>query len=303
MAYTIVETPNAKYLLVFGKHSIENLPPALNFDALVIEGTTEGTPKSAMNEPKDPHYLINNAVAKGKEIWLVDPNHNEETLRKYRQTLRENTPTKVKGRITTIGNLLSLGSAFSYLGIKAKSKNPIPRRQAVKTILTALALGLIPQVPSKLAKKVIDGPKINDGEIKNDLFWDLFARAQEKIYGKEMILIRNAIVAEKSEFFLAPRLREKLGRKPVIAMNWGAGHYGIKGLLKNSKKRNKILRKNKLEKYSTNDYWKSYRIHTDSKGHIIKVEEFKNTINLKKNPKRKPQISRRQFFKSFRRKV
>ena len=67
------------------------------------------------------------------------------------------------------------------------------------------------------------------------------SKINELTAGKGMTVVRNAISAEKTETFIAPRLRQQLGRKPVIVMVWGKAHYGVKSMLKNPEKRKRIL--------------------------------------------------------------
>src|SRR3989338_2189186 len=53
---------------------------------------------------------------------------------------------------------------------------------------------------------------------------------------------RNAVWARKLEEYIAPYLREKLGRKPRIGLNIGIGHMGIEKDLKYASRRNFTLR-------------------------------------------------------------
>ncbi len=59
---------------------------------------------------------------------------------------------------------------------------------------------------------------------------------------KTYVHYRDALVAEKAETRVAPYLSRKLGRKPVIAIVYGAGHFGIARLLNKPSERRRILR-------------------------------------------------------------
>ncbi len=53
--------------------------------------------------------------------------------------------------------------------------------------------------------------------------------------------LRNAVCARKTEEFIAPQLKERLGRKPKIGIVYGALHAGIKLDLKHKKMRDFTL--------------------------------------------------------------
>ncbi len=53
--------------------------------------------------------------------------------------------------------------------------------------------------------------------------------------------LRNAITARKVEEFIVPELNKKIGRKPHIAIVYGAGHSGLKEDLQNPSLRNTYL--------------------------------------------------------------
>jgi len=53
--------------------------------------------------------------------------------------------------------------------------------------------------------------------------------------------LRNAISARKIEEFIAPELQESLGRKPCMALFYGAGHSGLKEDLQSQGLRDSVL--------------------------------------------------------------
>ena len=53
--------------------------------------------------------------------------------------------------------------------------------------------------------------------------------------------LRNAITARKVEEFIAPELKQKLGRKPNIVLVYGAGHSGLKEDVRHQELRNFYL--------------------------------------------------------------
>ncbi|MEW6295073.1 MAG: hypothetical protein AB1467_02115 [Candidatus Diapherotrites archaeon] len=71
MAWTTVETPNAKYVLIFSYHSMISEIPIIEYDALVLES---GGLASVKKIVKSRQYkkLINQATQNQKQIWLTD---------------------------------------------------------------------------------------------------------------------------------------------------------------------------------------------------------------------------------------
>ncbi|MBU2476441.1 hypothetical protein KKG83_03145 [Candidatus Micrarchaeota archaeon] len=314
MAWTIVETPNAKYILVFGAHDRRNIPPPAKFDALILETPIEHAFYSdylGYTPNLDRIDMINKAVAENKQIWLTDVNLTKKSHQDYEQKklkmpeIREKTVKK----IIAGSGLLSLISSLLY--VKKKVNNKMNRRKFIKKAAISVAILAVPPiVATPIANKIIYNLNINDGEIRVPILWDLTTQLDKILYGEEalkgIVTIRNAITAQKAEAFLAPKLKQELNRKPVIAMVWGAGHYEIKRLLKHPNERYRILKKNKLEDYVQKDYPKSYRVQFNEKGQITRTKEFKETLKIPETPKKRitrgsgnTKISRREFFRTM----
>ena len=289
MAWTVVETPNAKYVLMFSYHDMTLAVPPHKFDCLVFEGQGVETAAKGIagkrielsNTNIQYEKLYEEAIRKGKQIWITDADVTEKSLSKYQ-----------KGeQIVRYG---SIASWLAGLGIVAKqlhnTKTKKPTRR--KFLKTLTGIGLMSLGLPRILNSPILGLRSHNTEIKMGFLWDLNTRYYTELtYGKGVVEIRNAITAEKTETFLAPKLRQELGRKPVIAMAWGVGHYGVKRLLENPLLRKRILEKNNLEKYVKGDYSQSFKIHLDQNGRLVRVEEFTETMRRQKKKKAKPRRS------------
>lgn len=228
-----------------------------------------------------------------KEIWLTDVPLTEKSRRRLNAGINTNM---------TISSITALGSLATFITALTKlARKKITKRKFIK--LLALGAGLVSPITRQILTKEL---RTHDSKIKFHTLWNLDNKIDELIGGKGVTKIRNAITAEKTESFVASHLRQKLNRKPVIAMVWGFTHYGVKRLLENPIERKRILKENNLEKYVKKDYPKSFRIHFDANGKVSKIE-VKETlkVNKKKPTQRKTgPISRREMektiFKPFR---
>jgi len=287
MAWTTIETKNAKYILLFGTHFSERERSPVGFDALIIENN--GAYAYDSMNLTDHKNLLKQAIEENKPVWLTDVELSEESERRF-----------------FIGNALqaAIGSVGGGVGVVKTSENmlalkkkKITRRQFAKRM--AISLGLI----MPFGRNVLEGLILQNlsGKIKNEKYWNATTKIDEFVMGKGVLEIRNAITAEKSEKFIAPELAKKLGRKPVIAMNWGAGHYGIRELLLNPAKRREIIRKNNLYEYVKPYYERSRRIIFEN-SKIKNIEEVMQVIKPKKTGSQANKIgkiSRRDFFRRF----
>ncbi len=91
---------------------------------------------------------------------------------------------------------------------------------AIEFVNGALALAIAPHENKKLNKMV--------GYAMLSNFWTAAG-------------FRSAATAQKVDDFIAPALQEKLGRKPSIALRYGAGHADLIPLLSHRRIRNAIM--------------------------------------------------------------
>lgn len=69
-------------------------------------------------------------------------------------------------------------------------------------------------------------------------------------YPQSIISGRNALAAEKCEQLIAPHLHQKLDRKPIIGLFYGAAHHDIHYLLQHPEERRRILRRIRKTEYN-----------------------------------------------------
>ncbi|MBI5553979.1 MAG: hypothetical protein HY917_04545 [Candidatus Diapherotrites archaeon] len=286
MAWITTETPNAKYVLIFSVHSGETEPSPTPFDALILE-TTGVSWNNALGAYNDPQYqkILAQAVRGQKTIWLTDPGLSEKAGRWGK------TKAGILGAATALGSNVLIRALMN--------RKKMTRRQFLSRM--AISAGLLsPGLP--IALSIIAPGQSHSEEIRHPSLWKKRTQISDIIYGG-LTTVRNAITAEKAETRIAPLLRKELGRKPVIAMAWGVGHYGIKELLENPQKRKKILEETRLTDYVTKDYPKAIRFRLDESGNPQEEKEY--SFSFYQKPKKDPlkpssPLSRREFFKKFR---
>jgi len=287
MAWTAVETPNAKYVLLFSHHwkTLERSPT--KFDALVLEDTSEKkeTP-SNVNLRKEAQYkrLVEQAIDYSKPIWVVDAALSPASKK------RSNRIERFEEGSIALGFLGVALTAFSSI-----KKGKVSRRDFLKA---GISVGLLSPLLIRLSELPF---KLSEEKIKHHAIWGTSSKIREIESGRGIIQVRNALAAEKCESFLAPLLWKQLGRKPVIAMAWGSAHYGVKDFLLHPQKRQKFLEETDLAKYLQKDYPASFRIHLDREGKIKRIEKFPETLKLLKRQKHveKEKLNRRAFLKSL----
>lgn len=74
-----------------------------------------------------------------------------------------------------------------------------------------------------------------------------------KFFGNEKLLddFRDALIAKKAEEVIAPEIAQRVGRKPVLGIVYGAAHVTIINMLKSPSKRRQVL-----SRFSNHNYGK-----------------------------------------------
>ncbi len=272
MAWTTVETPNAKYVLMFLPHlrKFPNSPKP--FDALILEMAPE------LNQT--PGYwqyskLVKQAIEDKKQIWVTDVRPSGASEFRY-----------LLGKSVLGVSVLFGVSAFLKT---LRSRKSLTRRQFIKGMIISGGI-----LSPTLLESLVAFDTLHSKEIKHHKLLDFKVRSEDLLLGKGTGFIRSAITAEKAESFLAKRLYKELGEKPIIAMAFGHGHYDIKRLLEHPEERKKILHENNLEKYLYKDYPLSFKFHLDEKGKIQKIEKFPETLKIKRVPAKGVQVLTRR---------
>ncbi len=276
MAWTTIETPNAKYILLFSgpRRKIEKVPEL--FDAVVLESASLG-PLFAVHHPQYED-VVKQAIEQNKQVWFTDAKPTESIER------------KTINRFAGVTAILSAPVVAFYLK-KALEKN-IDRRALIKgAVITAGVLSpLLAYVASVSARA-------HSKKIKYHSAWEAATKMQEQIILD--IRARNLITAVKCESFLAPRLGQELGRKPTIAMVWHLGHYVVRELLLHPEKRERMLQRYDLGKFVKEGYLQSFKVQLRPDGTTKLIETFPETLKIKKprtQPAKSEMLTRRKFL-------
>ncbi|MBI5229110.1 hypothetical protein HY991_03295 [Candidatus Micrarchaeota archaeon] len=226
MGWTKFETKNAKYILYLELHG-SRAPkggPWRTAHILVLEGGSDMSKAQLLG-------CVNERRLRSKEVWFVDPG------------------------VTVFGSVQSMaprlfGGALLVSGVydaaKAlKDNKRISRREFLKRGLIMggkLAAGTV-LFPESLAL-----PQALPGKINRRELLRITAASLSGAIPSPLIEFRNAVSAEKIERYLAPQLAKQVGRKPTIALVYGADHGGLVEHLKNPRLRKRIL--NRFKEYA-----------------------------------------------------
>jgi hypothetical protein len=298
MAHTeLFETKNARYVLIFGVHEgWETEESPVKPDALVIE--------SGLVKPQDllevffrpqNHKLVEQTDAAKGEIWLTDAPPSTASVKRNERGVSARK---------WIAGLLGFASVAIPAGVVAtiKRKRAAAQKKKVKkqrkmkqeptepllsrrAFMTALTVGGIGFFGWRRFLNADLKARAHNETITNKRYWNAMTKYYELESGKGMIAIRNAASAQKTDDFLAPRLRKKLGRKPTIVMAWGLAHYGIKELLLDKKTRLRMLQENPLEKHLGDGYQSSFQLRIEKRRnedvYDFKLDQIPNTLHVK----------------------
>lgn len=289
MAWTIVETQNAKYVLLFSLHFLQTERSPLDFDALVLEtGWRDASGAAGVSQDRQYKELARQAAEGGKPIWFAVPASSEYSRQRKKLGSIGLAALSVAGGATG-------GTAIAAAGLSGKK---LTRRQFIA--LHAATLGLM---ASPLAYLFHYPVYAHRRRIKHELVWKSLTKVQRFLSGKGFLEIRDAITAENAESFIAPQLRETLARKPVIAISMGSAHYGIRDFLEHPQARQRVIAENNLEKYVQRRSLSILRFEIRKDGTIRGVKKFPFRYGQYKSappveiPTEMP--SRREFFSRF----
>jgi hypothetical protein len=125
-------------------------------------------------------------------------------------------------------------AAFAALAFK----NKLTRRRVIGLLgfgivsLATLAAGFIPQI----AINSLDRERQEASEFDMNAI-----EAETELVKTEIVTLRNAVNARKIEEYLSPMLKQRLGRKPKIAMIYGQYHAGLRSMILDREERDEII--------------------------------------------------------------
>ncbi len=102
-----------------------------------------------------------------------------------------------------------------------------------------------------------------------------------KLGGDRLDDYRNAIISKKAEEVIAPEIRKRIGRKPVIAIVYGSAHYLISNLLRSPAKRNRILSRFPRKRLGEQpNLEKVLEVNYDPQRKVLKIKPLESTITI-----------------------
>ena len=218
MGWITVETPNAIYKVVLETHLRDARLP-IDVDATVVE-------------------MIGNisTVIKSLEKGGI-----------YKETREENMVQK-----PVFHGDFSSEKKIARIFLKG-SASLVARSMTLAVIAATISPSLfLPVGGLGMASMVSHAGLVPGREIKKRKVALPFLRAINQVYegNDPLVTYRNALIAEKAEARIAPHLFQRLGRKPTIAIVYGAAHADIARLLSKPAERRRILRRKNLRKVS-----------------------------------------------------
>lgn len=250
----IIETLNAKYIIYYSHHKLEVDPRIVKkIDAAIIEDITDFTKMSIkdevltiMEEGRDPYHALVQAIIK-KEVPIFFVDLSPETFSKINDALEKQIIIPV---------LEALIAAIIYDKQKRKNgenKQGMTRREFLKKALSLSAAAYLSSPLLEIFFSILNPPikEVDESSITRK-FEKYLAKLNSLIHPelRGVVEIRNELIAQKAET-LAKSMRNKLQRKPVIAIVIGARHFQIKDALKlDENERLKRLRKSLGEHFA-----------------------------------------------------
>ncbi|MFH1224821.1 MAG: hypothetical protein V1676_03380 [Candidatus Diapherotrites archaeon] len=235
MGYLDFETENAKYRLELGSHlsAIKNAP---RYDAIIYEYPPQesGILHFATHEQILPYgaSVFSFAKKNGIPIFMADAEPKKSVRA---ASVRKNL----------LKSLLILGGSGAAAGAVTHNLmgRKMNRRGFTALMAELFAIATVRDLWGTL-------PLARSGEIKKRRLQRWLYAKTFSIWPDPWIEVRNVIMAEKAESFIAPMLAKSKGRKPTIYVPYGACHAGIPEALKDAGYRKKVLEAfYPLEKY------------------------------------------------------
>ncbi len=321
MAYIKIETNNAIYYINLEQHDnfVDSIPKNVKLDAASAE--------MSLQEPGftvygvDTRSLFIDEIKKkklqerAKEIFFLDPGVWAETARlEIRKAEKKLRPYKLGAILAKLfaapAGIVAVGKLIHT--IATNGKEAINRR----TFLKYGALIALLSSPFILHDFLESAGKVSLKKGEASTYRKLGLRFREYIAGKGMVFtrhFRNAVITERLEAAVAPKLKSILGRKPIIGVYMGAEHgLDLERMLKNPKRRRayvRVAREYISSRMAPTGYYGPRIFRWDSS-----KKRFEESLNLEEWTAKKGRgrarktgkgaITRRQFFaKAFRRRV
>lgn len=234
MSHTHFSTGNADYVLAMGHHETMMYEPAFSgskissLDAIVIEDCGIGPAMLSDSYQPDSENasIVRAAKRNGIDIYLLDII--------TRQDIAKYVDFERSAKIAGLAGALVCAGAGSLL----RHTKKLTRRRLLGLLGGLLASAAVASA-GFLPKFALSSLQEQWAEASE---WDMdIISLETQLIQTEGATLRNAVNARKIEEYLAPMLRLNLGRKPRIALVYGALHAGMRDYLQDKGARDGII--------------------------------------------------------------
>jgi len=288
-----IETPNGIYVLSLESHTHRDYSGlrSRKFDAVVMEPAVEGISLPIAESV----YRASNA-----DIFVLDAMPTEEAIKDFDRRIKTGQRLSLRGwDLVAIGGVLVLAQNAKKL---KKINTKMTRRAFLGLGAGAIIGGEL--MGSLTGQALLNSLASQPGELHGAKKAIVSAAAKETgLSFRTVADARNAVLAHKLDSMLAPSLQEYLHRKPVIAVQIGAGHAGMADYLRDERKRILALHRllPRIERGLQRTGLISYT-HLRAKKGFRDYRDFEQSFGypgFKVPPKPAERETRREFFGKF----
>ncbi len=233
-----LESLNARYVIEYGRHNKMSTTEVLNdSDALVLEVISDFTSKEKVvgivngiafergQKMWHPYVVImQEAFRRKKPIFFVDMVPSKE----LGSMGREQRIAEIIRSVETLTGGLLIGDSVRTPAVKETGRRSLLATGAKATLGTWLLSHIPEQVSGAAARSFVADTTPFEGSVSRRLEKS-FGAINSTIHPETRTMVvdtRNVLIAQKTET-VARYLAAELGRKPQIALEVGADHFGI----------------------------------------------------------------------------
>jgi len=232
MAYTDFETDNAHYYFVFARHVIGSTDEDI-FDSDRVD-KLDGIVLEMAHEPTSAFYEQTPNPLEGRNIYGGD--QYAVVFSRVKELREKGIELPIYVGDCDINVLPSMAVMMGNSMLRSQAAKRIARIAPPKY---RAAAGLAAQLLTNLPEMIGMGLSFLKGKAPKGL--DNIVSASGLVLPHPIGEFRNALIASKLEDYLAPKLMDELGRKPTIAIVYGALHAGIRHNLQSEKRRDTVM--------------------------------------------------------------
>lgn len=231
MSYKQFSTGNADYWLLMGNHFTLANEPIIDrgniqsLDAIVLE---DGGISTTVLVDYDPQFrnVTRMALESKIPVFTLDIPANVDVGKYY----YAEEITKYAG----LAGAILASASFALLA----HKNKLTRRRVIGLLgfgiisVATIAAGFAP-------KNSLDS--LGEQRKEASEFDMSIIETETELVRTEIVTLRNAVNARKIEEYLSPMLKQRIGKKPKIAMIYGQYHAGLRNMILDREKRDEVI--------------------------------------------------------------